>query len=203
MWRPAVVGQIREMQAIALSIEPPVPCCLRNPDLGYRPGHSSATGLAGTEDSSKTALEAWMLRGAVRYGLLETPARLTRNGEDRLGRLGARGVWFPSTSSGQALRRAQDGLITNGGWAGACFGEAWVLSALWFDTGRRGRRPGSPRTGGGLGLFGEGWVVGALWFDTAFRGLQAGSPGTGVAAGDGDWIPGEDPGMTGAMQRSP
>ena len=115
MWRPAVVGQIREMQAIALSIEPPVPCCLRNPDLGYRPGHSSATGLAGTEDSSKTALEAWMLRGAVRYGLLETPARLTRNGEDRLGRLGARGVWFPSTSSGQALRRAQDGLITNGG----------------------------------------------------------------------------------------
>ena len=83
MWRPAVVGQIREMQAIALSIEPPVPCCLRNPDLGYRPGHLSATGLAGTGDSSKTALEAWMLRGAVRYGLLETPARLTRNGWGR------------------------------------------------------------------------------------------------------------------------
>ena len=40
-----------------------------------------------------------------------------------------------------------------------------MLSALWFDTGRRGRRPGSPRTGGGLGLFGEGWVVGTLWFD--------------------------------------
>ena len=63
MWRPAVVGKIHEMQAIALSIEPPVPCCLRNPDLGYRPGHSSATGLAGTEDSSKTALEAWMAEG--------------------------------------------------------------------------------------------------------------------------------------------
>ena len=30
--------------------------------------------------------------------------------------------------------------------------EAWVLWAVWFDTGRRGRRPGSPRTGG------WGWV---------------------------------------------
>ena len=58
-----------------------------------------------------------------------------------------------------------------------------MLSALWFDTGRRGRRPGSPRTGGRLGLFGEGWMVGALWFDTAFRGLQAGSPRTGAVAG--------------------
>ena len=203
MWRPAVVGQIREMQAIALSIEPPVPCCLRNPDLGYRPGHSSATGLAGTEDSSKTALEAWMLRGAVRYGLVETPARLTRNGEDRLGRLGARGVWFPSTSSGQALRRAQDGLITNGGGPELVLGRLGCCRLCGSTRAARGRRSGSPRTGGGLGLFGEGWVVGALWFDTAFRGLQAGSPGTGVAAGDGDWIPGEDPGMTGAMQRSP
>ena len=42
------VGQLLVEQAHALSVEPPVPRYLRNPYTGYWPGHSSATGLAGT-----------------------------------------------------------------------------------------------------------------------------------------------------------
>ena len=69
--------------------------------------------------------------------------------------------------------------------------EAWLLLAVWFDTGRRVRRPGSPRTGWGRRgiaprIARAGWVLGALWFDTVFRGLQTGSPRTG---GDGEGAP--------------
>ena len=55
------VGQLLVEQAHALSVEPPVPRYLRNPYTGYWPGHSRATGLAGTGDSSKRDWEEWVL----------------------------------------------------------------------------------------------------------------------------------------------
>lgn len=81
MWGPAGMGLRREIQVTALSVEPPIPRYLRNPDSGYRPSHSSGTGLAGTEDFSRSAWRVWALWV----------------------------LWFPSTGSGQALR-GSDGL---------------------------------------------------------------------------------------------
>ena len=87
------VGQLLVEQAIALSTEPPIPRCLHNPYSGYWPGHSSATGLAGTGDSSKRDWEEWVLwRGWFDTGPF-----------DRL-RAG------PSTSSGPAHRERLGGL---------------------------------------------------------------------------------------------
>ena len=83
------VGQRRVEQAIALSAEPPIPRCLRNPYSGYWPGHSSAASLAGTGDSSKRDWEEWVLwRGwfdtvpfdRLRAGFPRTLDRLTTNG---------------------------------------------------------------------------------------------------------------------------
>lgn len=72
MWGPTAVGQCRVVQVIALSVEPPIPRYLRNPRLGDWPGRSSATGLAGTGDSSRRGWEGWVVG---------TPARVTMNGE--------------------------------------------------------------------------------------------------------------------------
>ena len=100
--------------------------------------------------------------------------------EDRLGRLGGRGLWFPSTSSGQALRDA--GRHTTNGGDRRTASEAWLLLAVWFDTVFRGLQTGSPRTGWGrrrgcaedyVGGLGAGGCV--VHFDR----LRAGSPRTG------------------------
>ena len=139
------VGQLRVEQAIALSAEPPIPRCLHNPYSGYWPGHSSATGLAGTGDSSKRDWEEWVLwRGwfdtvpfdRLRAGFPRTPDRLTTNGGASVWEL--RGRW-----AGLRRRPYKD-------WAR----RWWVV---WFDWvpirqaqgGHFDRlRAGSPRTVG-------------------------------------------------------
>ena len=59
----------------------------------------------------------------------------------------------------QALRRRPYARRDADG--GGTAGEAWLVRAVWFDTGRRVRRPGSPRTGGwACGCRGGRWARG-------------------------------------------
>ena len=92
-------------------------------------------------------LGCWGLCGSTRPFEDCRSAHHERGGAgDWLGRLGVEGCVVRHD------RPKTAGRLTTNGVGPAIGSEGWVLRAVWFDAGRRVRRPGSPRTGWGRRL---------------------------------------------------
>ncbi len=128
-------------------------------DTGRRvygaPAHHER-GRAGGEGARRTTWVGWVL-GAVWFDTprRETLGRLTTNGVgDGMGAPRIAWVGWVVEVCG-SLRQAQGRLsgtrvgTPRTGGDRRTASEAWLLLTVWFDTGRRVRRPGSPRTGWG------------------------------------------------------